>query len=163
MEPWEIHWHKRLHKQVPRFHLLSPPSPPDSSSTNPAFRIHALSWSAVYTYLHFQEELNISQTLAQNSYPARFIQHHSQSHMTALRKTKNHHNTIREEYLKGQQTNPDPLGIRTTFHPTNTLHQLLVHPKEQVTKLDRSSLMYHIPCKNCPPAYIGQTGRTLSQ
>ena len=83
--------------------------------------------------------------------------------MTAPLKPKTHHNTIREEYLRGQHTNPDPLGIRTTFHPTNTLRQLLVHPKEQVPKLDRLSLMYHIPCKNCPPTYIGQTSRTLSQ
>ena len=55
-----------------------------------------------------------------------------------------------------------PLGIRTAVHPTNTLCQLLVHPKEQVPKLDRLSLIYCIPCKNCPPAYLRYMTRKTS-
>ena len=42
------------------------------------------------------------------------------------------------------------VGIRTTFWPTNTLRQLLIHPKGPVPKLDRSGVIYRVPCKNCP-------------
>ena len=56
-----------------------------------------------------------------------------------------------------------PLGIRTTFRPTNTLRQLLVCPKDTVPQLERPGVVYHIPCTNCPQVYIGQTGRTLTQ
>ena len=94
MELWEIHWHKRLrktntHKQVPRFHLPSFPSPPDISSMNPAFQGTCPHLVRSIHISRSQEELNISWALAQNSYPARFIQHHSRQHMTALPKTKN--------------------------------------------------------------------------
>ena len=56
-----------------------------------------------------------------------------------------------------------PLGIRTSFQPTNTLQQVLVCPKDPVLKENRSGVTYQIPCSRCPQTYIGQTGRTLGQ
>ena len=55
-----------------------------------------------------------------------------------------------------------PLGIRTPFHPTNTLRRRLVHPKDLVPERERSCVVYRIPCTNCLRAYIGQTSRTLA-
>ena len=56
-----------------------------------------------------------------------------------------------------------PLGIKTSFQPTNTLIQALVHPKNPVAKEDKAGVVYQIPCSRCPQTYIGQTGRTLGQ
>ena len=56
-----------------------------------------------------------------------------------------------------------PLGIRTSFQPTNTLRQVLVCPKDPVPKENRSGVIYQIPCSRCLQTYIGQTGRTLGQ
>ena len=56
-----------------------------------------------------------------------------------------------------------PLGIRTSFQPTNTLQQVLVRPKDPVLKENRSGVIYQIPCSRCPQTYIGQTDRTLGQ
>ena len=48
-----------------------------------------------------------------------------------------------------------------------TLQQLLaivlVRPKDPVPQQERLGVVYHIACTNCPQAYIGQTGRTLTQ
>ena len=56
-----------------------------------------------------------------------------------------------------------PLGIRTSFQPSNTLQQILVCPKDPVLKENRSGVICQIPCSRCPQTYIGQTGRTLGQ
>ena len=45
----------------------------------------------------------------------------------------------------------------------NTQRRILVHPKDPVPKQERVGVVYHIPCNNCPQAYIGQTSRTLTQ
>ena len=44
-----------------------------------------------------------------------------------------------------------------------SVRRILVHPKDPVPKQERASVVYHIPCNNCPQAYIGQTSRTLTQ
>ena len=55
-----------------------------------------------------------------------------------------------------------PLALEPPF-PTNTLRQLLVHLKDPVPQQERPGVVYHIPCTNFSWAYIGQTGRTLTQ
>ena len=54
-----------------------------------------------------------------------------------------------------------PLAILSTFHPFRTLRQELVHPKDPVPANHRKGVVYSIPCAECPPTYIGQTGRSL--
>ena len=54
-----------------------------------------------------------------------------------------------------------PLDMRTSFHPTNTLWQVLVRPKDPVLKENR--VIYQIPCSRCSQTYISQTGRILGQ
>ena len=43
---------------------------------------------------------------------------------------------------------------------SHTLHKALVHVKDSIPHEQRSGVVYHIPCSECPKAYIGQTGRS---
>ena len=116
-----------------------------------------------------QEEQTISQALIRNGYPISFSQRHSypsqKQPSPSQAPTTTAHTTI--PYIRGTSEAIrrifSPLGIRTTFCPTNTLRRLLVHPKDPVPERERSCVIYRIPCTNCPRAYIGQTSRTLSQ
>ena len=56
-----------------------------------------------------------------------------------------------------------PLGVKTSFQPTNTLKNMLVHPKDPMPTEKKSGVVYRIPCGSCPQTYIGQTGRPLEQ
>ena len=64
--------------------------------------------------------------------------------------------------LCGLDESCPPLALEPPF-PTNTLRQLLVHLKDPVPQQERPGVVYHIPCTNFSWAYIGQTGRTLTQ
>ena len=52
-------------------------------------------------------------------------------------------------------------GIPTYFKPTNTLRQLLVHPKDPVGKDKVVGLVYKISCEECEATYVGETERSL--
>ena len=56
-----------------------------------------------------------------------------------------------------------PLRIRVCFKPQRTLRQILSKPKDPTPDLERSNVVYKIPCASCPASYIGQTGRRLRQ
>ena len=49
--------------------------------------------------------------------------------------------------------------ISTPMRPHNTIKQLLVHPKDKVSKEDKTGVVYQIPCNACNLTYIGETGR----
>ena len=48
---------------------------------------------------------------------------------------------------------------RVSVKPKLTIRNFLVHPKDKVDKLDKSEIVYKIPCKSCDQVYIGETGR----
>ena len=52
-------------------------------------------------------------------------------------------------------------GIPTYFKPTNTLRQLLVHPKDPVGKDKVVGPVYKISCEECEATYVGETERSL--
>ena len=56
-----------------------------------------------------------------------------------------------------------PLKVRVCFRPAVTIKQLLSHPKDPTHELQRSGVVYRIPCSDCPASYIGQTKRRLHQ
>ena len=49
-------------------------------------------------------------------------------------------------------------GIAIVVRPHKTLHQLLAHPKDN-RSLQKSGVVYSIPCKDYPMVYIAETGR----
>ena len=53
-----------------------------------------------------------------------------------------------------------PLRIRVFFRLHRTLRRLLSEPEDVVPGLQRSSVVYQIPC---PASYIGRSGRRLEQ
>ena len=52
-------------------------------------------------------------------------------------------------------------GIPAYFKPTNTLRQLLVHPKDPVGKDKVVGPLYKISCEECEATYVGETERSL--
>ena len=54
-----------------------------------------------------------------------------------------------------------PIKIKVCIKPHQTLRNLLSKPNDQLPPLQRSGVVYRIPCGDCH-VYIGQTGRRLS-
>ena len=50
-------------------------------------------------------------------------------------------------------------NIRCTFYSLHTLKKSLSRPKDKVDDLEKSNVVYKIPCKDCPKSYIGQSKR----
>ena len=50
-------------------------------------------------------------------------------------------------------------NIQTAMKPTNTLKNILVHPKDKRDDQETCDCVYEVPCKNCKQVYIGETGR----
>ena len=52
-------------------------------------------------------------------------------------------------------------GVPAYFKPSNTLRQLLVHPKDPVGKDKVVGPVYKISCEDCEATYVGETERSL--
>ena len=68
-------------------------------------------------------------------------------------------------YVKGLSENLQRLfrsyNIPSYHKPFNTIHSLLVKPKDKTPKESLCGLVYHIQCRDCHHNYIGETGRNL--
>lgn len=118
------------------------------------------------------EELRVTQALEMNGYPRKLIEHHSQPQQPPPPSQNGSPPPSSTTYItipyirntsEAIRRIIAPLGIRTSFQPSNTLRQLLVHPKDPTPKDYRAGVVYQIPCSSCPQSYIGQTDRTLGQ
>ena len=56
-----------------------------------------------------------------------------------------------------------PLKIRVCYRPHHTLRRLLSRPRDTVPDLQKSGVVYRIPCTSCSASYIGQSGRRLEE
>ena len=54
-------------------------------------------------------------------------------------------------------------NIQVAFKPSKTIGDLLSHPKDPLEHSEQSGVVYHIPCKDCGNAYVGETGRYCGQ
>jgi len=52
-------------------------------------------------------------------------------------------------------------NVPVYFNPTNTLRQLLVRPKDPISKERVVGPVYHIKCESCNANYVGETERSL--
>ena len=52
-------------------------------------------------------------------------------------------------------------GVKTHYKPVNSLRANLVAPKDKITLEQKSGTVYHIKCKDCPAAYVGESERAL--
>ena len=51
--------------------------------------------------------------------------------------------------------------ITTHVKPQNTIRSQLVAPKDRTNKLEKSGMVYHIECTDCPSQYTGESARPL--
>ena len=52
-------------------------------------------------------------------------------------------------------------GVMVHQKPLSKLRDLLVAPKDPVDTLDKTGVVYHIPCGDCDSRYVGETSRSL--
>lgn len=117
------------------------------------------------------EEDHISLALQWNGYPRKLICKHSPSSLTGAStptaEPPEWKTTTVLPYVRGV-SEPlrrilAPLKVRVCFKPCWTLRNLLSRPKAPIPDLQKSSVVYKIPCTHCSASYIGQTFRRLCQ
>ena len=117
------------------------------------------------------EEDHISLALQWNGYPRKLICKHSPSSLTGAStptaEPPEWKTTTVLPYVRGV-SEPlrrilAPLKVRVCFKPCWTLRNLLSRPKAPIPDLQKSSVVYKIPCTHCSASYIGQTSRRLCQ
>ena len=117
-----------------------------------------------------EEQQTVVKSLELNGYPKKAIERMSQPrqpHLLNPDTTTTNPQFASIPYVQGTSEAIRrilaPLGVKTSFQPTNTLRNMLVHPKDPIPTEKKSGVVYRIPCGSCPQTYIGQTGRTLEQ
>ena len=123
-----------------------------------------------------QEEEHVEQALRTCGYPKWAITRTKKSIAEqATRESKKKPPTLEDRLRsRGQVSVPYVAGIseglarvfkrhkvQTTMKPCQSLRQALVHPKDKRPLEDTTDAVYRIPCKQCPKAYVGESGRRL--
>ena len=52
-------------------------------------------------------------------------------------------------------------GIIVAHKPSHTLESILSKPKDRIKIVERSDVVYKIPCSNCDMCYIGETSKQV--
>jgi hypothetical protein len=55
-----------------------------------------------------------------------------------------------------------PFGLNVAHKPSRTIGLTLSNIKDEIQPLDRSGVIYSIPCVNCDKSYVGETGKKLN-
>ena len=114
------------------------------------------------------DEVNhVSIALGLNGYPVAFVCHHSSKSTLQRPLPPRWRSTIVLPYVRGLSEALRrilaSMEIRVSFKPLLSIRHLVSSPKDRIPDLQRSGVVYKIPCAVCPAAYIGQTGRRLCQ
>ena len=54
-------------------------------------------------------------------------------------------------------------GIASAMKPHCKIRNIVVHPKDKLSKEKQTGIIYQVPCGNCKQVYIGETGRSLEK
>jgi hypothetical protein len=54
-----------------------------------------------------------------------------------------------------------PFGFNIAHKPMQTIGRTLSNLKDRIQPLDKSGVVYSIPCANCEKSYVGETGKKL--
>ena len=54
-------------------------------------------------------------------------------------------------------------GVSICFKPHQTLHKILVAPKDRTKVEDQTGVIYRIPCGGCNKVYVGLTKRSVGE
>jgi len=113
------------------------------------------------------EEQHITQALRRNGYPHSLISKYSRPKTPSLpTSTSKPKAIVVLPYIRNVseaiQRILSQLELVVRFRPHRTLHNLLSHPKDPIPEMDRTGVVYRIPCASCEKCYIGQTGRSFS-
>ena len=114
-----------------------------------------------------KECTRICQALNGNNYPASFVSRskipkpsrqqsdeHDQKHSIALPYIRGLSEAIKRVFSE--------VDVRVVHHPHTTLRRELVHLKAPIPSMQKSGVVYYIPCSECSEVYIGQTERPLA-
>ena len=118
-----------------------------------------------------EEEKHFRAALRKNGYSRQFVR----CSKTDVRNLKNRDHgldnrrklTVTLPYIRGVSESLkrklEEVDIKVRMKPHRTQRLILVKPKHQVSTNQQTGVVYKIPCKDCPKAYIhvSQTGRTL--
>ena len=113
------------------------------------------------------EANHVSSALRLNGYPPAFVSRHSSRLRLQNPLSPTWKSTVVLPYVRGlsealRRILVD-MEIRVSFKPFLTIRHIVSSPKDQTPDLQKSGVVYKIPCAACPAAYIGQTGRRLCQ
>ena len=118
-----------------------------------------------------QESGRVSQALVLNDYPEHVLRHYLRRgrprHPCLATPPTDWKGTAVMPYVRGVSESLRrilaPLRIRLCFKPCQTVGQLLSRAKDRVLDLDKSNIVYRVPCAGCAASYVGQTRRRLAQ
>ena len=114
---------------------------------------------------YLSEELDkIHTAMASNNYPRGFVKKVLNQH--AVRPEKKERKTgIVIPYIHGiseaVKRTLSSGNIDVYFKPLTTLRHLISRVKDPTSTLQKSTVVYCIPCRTCSSVYVGQTGRLL--
>ena len=97
------------------------------------------------------EEVHITEALQRNGYPTTLITKNrtSRPHVTDI-PTEKPSAKVTLPYVQGQSEAIcrilQKLNITTSFKPVTTLRQILSHPKDPIPTLNKTGVVYRIPC-----------------
>ena len=110
------------------------------------------------------EKSHVSQALKVNGYPKKLSRPPVKKMQQVTQEWKS---TAVLPYVRGVSESLRrvlvPLGVRVCFRPAITLRRMLSRPKDVIPDVQKSGVVYKIPCSGCQESYIGQTGRRLKQ
>ena len=112
------------------------------------------------------ECFKIQSMLHQNNYPMKFVNRRFPSSSKSLQvKDKKKTRFAVIPYVQGLSEAIkrilSPLDIQVSFQPHTNLRKMLSRVKDPTPTLQKSNVVYCIPCDTCHRVYIGQTSRLL--